>query len=321
MTVQTKERPLNTFQLAFGEYFYTPTSETYHNASKSASKAGYAITCAKEQGYKLAKHAGIRARFSGIVSSNPAVARIEEQVTREVIVRDLRRIQNLAEDDKKWSEALKALELIGKTAGLFADVVLINSAELAEFDTSKAQQARRIASVLLDGTAVGIEPAQSLLQSEIKPDAGPAPTPSTSTAQAMIAAALDGTTAGVVPSVEPEPMPTLAVDLAEPEAGLNLLSSEPERHQADDPQGTPGSPPTGAGLNYDSPPPCVTDFGASLGSLEIAPVAVPVVKVSQSLAGVKGSQGYSKGEYEQYWDESHRKWKRRKVGVRNGETV
>jgi hypothetical protein len=116
---KTCDRPLSTFQLAFGQAFYSTSSETYGNRTKSAIVAGYSAKTAQQQGGQLAKHPGIRARFSGLANANPAVAAVEEEITRGLVIKDLRRIQGLAEDDEDWGTALRAEELIGKTAGIF----------------------------------------------------------------------------------------------------------------------------------------------------------------------------------------------------------
>jgi hypothetical protein len=159
---KTCDRPLSTFQLAFGQAFYSTSSETYGNRTKSAIVAGYSAKTAQQQGGQLAKHPGIRARFSGLANANPAVAAVEEEITRGLVIKDLRRIQGLAEDDEDWGTALRAEELIGKTAGIFIDVVGFDPQQLKQLTEAQEREARRISSLILDNESATLQTQPSL---------------------------------------------------------------------------------------------------------------------------------------------------------------
>jgi hypothetical protein len=234
------------------------------------------------------------------------------------------------------------LVTMGKLHGLLTDVVGFDPAQLRQLTEAQEREARRISSLILDNTITGTGNESAMLQSQ--PDIipasnnsamlqsiGPAVDPAgvvpsletDATAQAMAHAALDG-----IDGVQPGPgaagidtsLTTVSTESDQGTKGT-MQTSAPDTTGTDS-RGTPANPPTGAASNNDIPHPDASDFGACLGDLEISTLpCLPVSEaVPQSPAG--GSENSTdvpvrakrvKSEFEEWYDEAHKKWKRRRV--------
>lgn len=87
------------------------------DAQEAAGKAGYASST----GYALLKRDDVKRRLAALQA-----ARAQRlQVTADEVIAGIRRVQAAAEADGDYGPALKALELLGKHVGMFAERVQV----------------------------------------------------------------------------------------------------------------------------------------------------------------------------------------------------
>jgi phage terminase small subunit len=89
------------------------------NATKAALAAGYAPKGAAVMACRLQKHPQIAAEIEAVKERYVTAIEHETDITVEEVVRRLNRVYHEAIDKGRYSDANKALELIGKHVGAF----------------------------------------------------------------------------------------------------------------------------------------------------------------------------------------------------------
>ncbi len=85
------------------------------NIPQAFVRAGYKLN--GKNAYKLHDTPYIQAKIDELLAERYQL----EEVTEARVQRSLLRIADLAEDDRKWTAALKAWELLGKDLGMFVE--------------------------------------------------------------------------------------------------------------------------------------------------------------------------------------------------------
>ena len=87
------------------------------NATQSAIRAGYSAKTAQRIGSENLSKPLIEAAIQKAI--NERAAKVD--VTAEDVLESIKRIRNMTEAGEKWSDALRANELLGKHLKLFTD--------------------------------------------------------------------------------------------------------------------------------------------------------------------------------------------------------
>lgn len=87
------------------------------NATRAATAAGYAAKSAKYAGCDLLKRPRVKAAIAAAVKKRAA----KLELTAEKVLTDIDRIAKKAERARKYGDALKAQELLGKHLKLFTE--------------------------------------------------------------------------------------------------------------------------------------------------------------------------------------------------------
>ena len=87
------------------------------NATAAAIRAGYAEKSAKYSGYELLKNAKVKAA----VRAGQARLAKKLDLTAEKVLADIERIANKAERAKRYGDAIRGKELLGKHLKLFTE--------------------------------------------------------------------------------------------------------------------------------------------------------------------------------------------------------
>ena len=139
---------LNSREEAFCQYMTMLGTETLGHRTNSAIQAGYSRKRAAVTGSQLCKKQKIQERIEKLTAKNLR----SKGVTAQSIVTDLLRIQEKTETEGKYSDTLRALELLGRTLGMYSDRVTLDTAEIQEFSERKRAELRKLAklSVMAD---------------------------------------------------------------------------------------------------------------------------------------------------------------------------
>jgi hypothetical protein len=131
--------PLSPRELAWCESFGNPESETFGNATASAAAAGYVQP--RSAAFKLRRRSRIIAKL----------AEYHKAVTVAVgrVLTDLEHERQLALAKGDVSSAIRASELMGKSLGMFVDVVAADPGPAQRYDARLAQEQSRVTTVLL----------------------------------------------------------------------------------------------------------------------------------------------------------------------------
>jgi len=102
----------------------------------------------------------ILARIDEICDRQAAELALTSSINASHIEGKLLRIAQLAQEEKKYSDANRAWELIGKLRGLFRDTLDVDVSTSADVDQARQAECRRIAAAMLsvNGTPKAIEP-------------------------------------------------------------------------------------------------------------------------------------------------------------------
>jgi phage terminase small subunit len=87
------------------------------NATQAAIRAGYSKKSAMEQGYQLLQKTPVKAALDK--QTEKIAAKVD--ITAEDVLQSIKDIRDECKGDKKYNEALKANELLGKHLKLFTD--------------------------------------------------------------------------------------------------------------------------------------------------------------------------------------------------------
>ena len=133
--------PLTVREMAWVEAFSNPESTSFGNATKSAELAGYADP--QNSAWRLR-------RRPRVVT---ALGRRFETITAErgKVIAHLGHLRQVCEEKGDLAAAVRAVELMGKSLGLFRDAIELELPEMRAYSETEAFEARRLASMMLEG--------------------------------------------------------------------------------------------------------------------------------------------------------------------------
>ena len=145
----------------FCQFYADPGSSTYHNGTKSAIAAGYSAIAPAATACRMLKRSNVRSKIDEIQAQHAHVVASQTAISLELLRSELIRVAKLCEDSGDRSNWLRAIELLGKSIGAWADVTISDPVALRQLDERTRRDAARIARVLMlgDGGTV-IEHAQ-----------------------------------------------------------------------------------------------------------------------------------------------------------------
>ena len=87
------------------------------NATQAAIRAGYSVHTANEQAARLLAKVSIREAINAVLDKRAE----KTALTSESVIQSLLRIRDAAQKEKKYSDAIRANELLGKHLKMFSD--------------------------------------------------------------------------------------------------------------------------------------------------------------------------------------------------------
>jgi len=226
-TKRTRNRPLTVLQEQFCLAYAEPNSPTWNNATKSGVAVGYSVNSASGTTSELIRKAKIQARISQIQARHQQAQQVSAVIDAATVRDDLISARERAKLAKDLSAEIRAVELLGKSIGLFRDGLELSATAARLSDDDRAELAR-IAAVLVER---GIDQPQS--EGKALPSTAPAPAP---------AAAEHGLAPGLRPACNvvdtgvaapDRGTPSVAAGVAAPQAGGADDTITPLPHTSD----------------------------------------------------------------------------------------
>jgi len=119
------------------------------NGTKAAIAAGYSEKSGGVMACRLLKNPRVAAEIDKVKERYQKELEHETDITISEIVKRLNRVYHEAIDKGRYSDANKALELLGKYKAMFTDRHVNETAEVRKLTEREQEEARRITNILL----------------------------------------------------------------------------------------------------------------------------------------------------------------------------